>query len=111
MRIDYTTAPAPVHVLHSDRYVRLYWPVSPDSVPDSYGCTPHYTLTFEHTNTRSGMMYRATESLTAAAFPGDGTHRESATWQVRQPREVIAELPAARYSAPRFAAFVKGILG
>jgi hypothetical protein len=103
--MDYTTAPAPVHVLQQDRYIRLYWPQDADAEPDEHGCTTHHTLTLEHAD----KTYRATESTAQASFSG-GTHREAITYRCGY-RRVIAQVPAARFSAARFLAFTQGVLG
>lgn len=94
----------PTHVLRSARYVRVYWEQDPTATPDSFGCTPHTTLTFSH---ESG-QYRAILSSVPASFR-DGTHREALTFAARPERHVLSSELAPRYSAKRFAAFVRSL--
>lgn len=103
---DYKTIARPVHVMQEPRYIVLYWPV-PGETANADGHSLHSTLTFEHDNG----SFRAVESTALASVPGDGTIRIDLQISARPARSVLASVPAARFSAPRFKAFVQSILG
>jgi hypothetical protein len=103
---DYTTIARPAHVIQEPRYIVLFWPVEGAPV-DEHGHSLHNTLTFEH----EAKTFRAVESTALASIPGDGTISIDLQIANRPRRTVLKSEPAARWSAPRFKAFVQSVLG
>lgn len=105
MRTDYATITKPAHVIQEPRYIVLFWPVE-SATPDDAGHALHNTLTFEH----EAKTYRAVESTALASIPGDGTISIDLQMGNRPKRIVVKSVPAPRYSAPAFKAFVQSVL-